>query len=1145
MTTTDGKPPFADGDDSVDARIAARDLAARARAVDPRFNVVLEASAGTGKTRVLVDRYINLLRAGVDPANILAMTFTRKAAAEMRDRIMATLRVAAAGGEIPPARWRELRDRTADITISTIDAFCLSLLREFPLEADVDPGFSMADDTELPRLIDEALDRTLRICRAAAREDEDIALVFAQLGERRARAGLTSLLQRRIVAPRVLASFLAGGPADLDVATVSRGAAASLLEVFESMRGGFERFTQSGPLEPAFLLLSRSLSRVRELLRHGGVIGPPVVQAVFLRAREYFLTQEGQPRSRSPYPQRAFANAADWRVHTDLVVAHAEGVARVSAAYRRDLNVLVSRGIWRMFRMAEAEYRRTLDAHAVLDFSDLLLRTLDLLRRMEEFARSRYRLESRYHHVLVDEFQDTSRAQWELVALLIQSWGEGAGLAETGPLQPSIFIVGDRKQSIYGFRDADVSVLREAARHIERLRPDRDVRRSIARSFRAVPPLLAFVNDACHDMDKAEGDEAFQYEETDRFPIDTAGQEGRALRDGGAGHQSDALGVIVGGTFEECAEMTAGEIARLLSGGVDVRDRDSGMPRPVRPGDIAILFRSRESHRDFEASLARRGIRSYVYKGLGFFDSDEVKDVLALVWYLADSESNLRAAAMMRSRFVGLSDEALRLLAPTLADALSGATPPVAMASLDPSDRRALIEAQTSTAGWRRLVDRVPPAELVDIVLTESAYVFELRGLRFPQARENLKKIRALLRRLQNRGYATLARVAAYLDRIAVGDEANAVVDALDAVNLMTVHAAKGLEFPVVFVVNLARGTGNRRDPVRLSVAPDLREGAADAADIASVAVGDFQSDADEARAAREREETKRLLYVAFTRARDRLYLATTLKEGRVVPGRGSLAEVLPASLLLECAAGAQGRVEWRASSGAVHQLRVCSDPGTGIQDAQAPAPHVPRSPEPGAWSPEMSDFGPLVDTAPLRRSVASKVAAAHDSAISRPARGDTDESDRLVGRVVHRLVQRFGFEAGSGIAPDVPLRMLRPEEVAGLSGNRSPMDVAGEAVTAYRAICGQADVRAVYMAGNRLHEIPFTMRMDDTLVRGTMDCLVRTAPDRMTVLEFKTGRPREEHRIQLDLYRRAAERLFPGLGIDTRLVYANQAAPA
>ena len=591
-------------------------------------------------------------------------------------------------------------------------------------------------------------------------------------------------------------------------------------------------------------------------------------------------------------------------MHTDLVVRHAQAIARVVAAYRRDLNALVSRGIWRMFRIAESEYRRTLDAHTVLDFSDLLLRALDLLRRMDEFSRSRYRLESRYHHVLVDEFQDTSRAQWELVELLIQAWGEGAGLAASGPLPPSIFIVGDRKQSIYGFRDADVSLLREAALQIEALRPGRGVRESISRSFRAVPAVLAFVNDVCEEMEKAIGDEAFSYEVADRFPLEE--------------HASgSALGLVAAESPDECAEITAAEIARLIVDGATVRDRDTGIARPVRPGDVAILFRSRESHREFEGALARRGLPTYVYKGLGFFDADEIKDVMALVRYLADPESNLRAAALMRSRLFGISDEGLRALAPALAGALGDAHAPVAAAALDDSDARALADARVSTARWRALVDRIPPAELVDLVLAESAYAFELRGARFPQAWENLKKVRALLRRVQNRGYATLARLAAHLDRLAVGDDANATIDAGDAVNLMTIHASKGLEFPVVFVVNLTRGTANRRDPVRWP-----RDGT-------SVAVGDFESDADEERVGREREETKRLLYVALTRARDRLYLATTLKDGAVVPGRGSLAEVLPPSLLRVCAgAGAAASIEWRATSGASHRFRVC-DPGS------------------------------------------------------------------------------------------------------------------------------------------------------------------------------------------------------------------------
>ena len=188
---------------------------------------------------------------------------------------------------------------------------------------------------------------------------------------------------------------------------------------------------------------------------------------------------------------------------------------------------------------------------------------------------------------------------------------------------------------------------------------------------------------------------------------------------------------------------------------------------------------------------------------------------------------------------------------------------------------------------WLAWVDRLAPSELVDAVLHETAYACEWQGSRRRQARENLKKLRGMIRRAQNRGYATLARIADHLDRLAVGDESNAAIDAVDAVSLMTVHAAKGLEFPIVFVVNMGRGTGGPRAPIRV----------ADAGGEASVAIADYQSEADEDALARDREETKRLLYVALTRARDRLYLSTTVENGTCRMGRGSLGEVLPASV--------------------------------------------------------------------------------------------------------------------------------------------------------------------------------------------------------------------------------------------------------
>jgi ATP-dependent helicase/nuclease subunit A len=142
-----------------------------------------------------------------------------------------------------------------------------------------------------------------------------------------------------------------------------------------------------------------------------------------------------------------------------------------------------------------------------------------------------------------------------------------------------------------------------------------------------------------------------------------------------------------------------------------------------------------------------------------------------------------------------------------------------------------------------------------------------------------------MIRRVENRGYATLGRIAEHLERLAVGDESNAAIDAIDAVSLMTVHASKGLEFPIVFVVNMGRGTGGARAPIRV---------AADGANDAQVAIADYQSEADEDTQAREREESKRLLYVALTRARDRLYLSATVDQGKCRMGRGSLGEVLP-----------------------------------------------------------------------------------------------------------------------------------------------------------------------------------------------------------------------------------------------------------
>ncbi len=923
---------------------SSRDEDARQLAVDPSRNVALEASAGTGKTRVLVARYVGLLAAGVEPRHILAITFTRKAAAEMRQRILDELNRRYAAGHFTRERWRAIRDRLSDIAISTIDAFCLALLREFPLEADVDPGFELADETETPRLIDLALDRALRVGRALAVEDAAIALVFADLGEYQLRQGLARLIDRRLVARSALARFIRGPRVQIDEA-VARFVS-GLRAAMASQPGGVDAFVANGPDDEAFRACARDLRH----LVSGAPLTPAEFQARLGRVREYLLTQKGEPRKRLEFKKALFRSDAAYERHKSAVFALGPHMASLLERYRHDINLVLARAVERLFAIALDAYRDTLQKQNVLDFSEVLARTLQLLRQMDEFSRSRFRLESRYQHVLVDEFQDTSRAQWELVELLIRSWGEGEG-ATPGPFPPSIFIVGDRKQSIYGFRDAEVEVLDGAARYIQALRPTGQVRHAITRSFRSVRELLSFVNDVFALVDKQPArDDAFRYNEDDAFPltgVDVSEQE--------------VLGLVATSSDEAQAEAVAEEIARLLLEEAVVRDRQTGVRRAIRPGDIAMLFRTRESHRLFEDALRRRRVPFYVYKGLGFFDADEIKDLLALMAFLAAPDSHLRAAAFLRSRVVRLSDAALASLAPDVAGALTSSQEPPAAPTMAPDDRARLNLARASLRGWLPLVDRLPPAELLDRVLVESAYMVEIAGERAQQARENLKKIRSLVRRLQNRGYATLSRVVDHFSRLtAGGDESNAIVDAEDAVNLMTVHAAKGLEFPVVVVANLAKGSGGTPDPIRV-VPPPFREGEVGEP---AVAIGEHQSDADRDADARDAEESKRLLYVAVTRARDRLYLATTVdRTGRFTPLKGSLGRVLSPELAQVITSAAADHTSafqvWVGPSGA-HRINLVRPPEE--EPRALPTHVVPRV--------AVDDFAPL--SAPVTRSAST-----------------------------------------------------------------------------------------------------------------------------------------------------------------------------
>ncbi len=1104
-----------------DAVVLPVDQAARDYATDPRHHVVLEASAGTGKTRVLVDRYLALLAAGVDPRHVLAITFTRKAAAEMRDRIVADLQAR------HPAVWQALRDRADDIAVSTIDAFCFALLREFPLEAGLDPGFTLADETEVARLVEMSLDRTLRACRDRAPYDEGIRLVLAQMPLPRLAQGLRALLERRFVAPAALRRYLGTqGRSVRSESAAAEGAREDLRSRLAGMPGGLDSWFASGPRDvPSWALTRRDLERL-VAPRDREPMSPAEIRAALDGVSRWVLTARGEPRRRMPARKDAFASVLAYEVHRIGLAHVGDAVRATRRGLEASLNVLLARAIRRVFRLAHRQYLQTLLLHDALDFSEVLWRAVQLLGQMDEFSRSRFRLEARYQHVLVDEFQDTSRLQWELVASLVRSWGEGVGVSHEGPLPPSLFLVGDRKQSIYRFRDADVGLLDEALAFVRDLAGTAPVRQAISQSFRAHPDLLAFSNDVAEAMVQPGAPQAvaFRFGDDDRFPLPEGHVTGREAE--------PRLGLVVADDVESSAAGVALEIERLLAEGV-VHDRGGTAPRRVRPADVAVLFRSRESHREFERALAARAIPSYVYKGLGFYDADEIKDLVALVRVLAAPESDLRAAAFLRSGFVGISDDALRRLAPDLAARL--ATPGEGMLGAD--DAGALERLRRAWPRWLALVDRLPPADVVDRVIEESAYACLLRGVRQRQAGENVKKFRSLLRRIQNRGYATMARIAAHIDRVSAGDESNAAVDAADAVNLMTVHASKGLEFPIVFLVNLTRGTGG--------VPPPLRVVAGDGDDEPIVGIARYEPGATEAEQVREREESKRLVYVAVTRARERLYLsaAAQQRQQRIVAAVGSLGSVCPPSLLtalqdaLVGASGTRGEVAWQGGRH-VHRFVVCAAARAG-DVAEPAAGAVPIA----TTVPASLELLPR--RASVRRGRVTDLAVQVREREVSPGSAPILDEELVFGRAVHRLLARGGSAEGDAD--------LRRRVIADLDADERLVlgdadALAADVVGLVREVWGDDRLREALASPAARHEVPIVFRHDGPdgvrLVRGTVDCVVPLA-DHVLVLEFKTGRPQPSHRRQLALYVDAVRAMWPGVRVEGELVYVTRAAKA
>ncbi|HEY2769547.1 MAG TPA: UvrD-helicase domain-containing protein, partial [Solirubrobacteraceae bacterium] len=768
-------------------------------------NLLLAAGAGSGKTSVLVERFVRaVLEDGAEVSAILTITFTEKAAAELRDRIRRRLRELGAD---------EAARATENAFISTIHGFCARLLRAHALAAGLDPAFAVLDQPQSERIADDAFDDALN---ELARQDRGAVDLVAAYGAGTLRGGIASTygeLRSRGETEPALPPL--GPPPDLEQARAALTGAAAIV--------------------------AAELRAVPEP-------GARVIQALERLGRCDSVLAESSP---GPWPGALDAlklpggNGA--ALSTPACVAYGEALERFRRACEHHRAVDVHRLLGRLLSLFGRRYAELKRAASAVDFEDLELMARDLLAAGGEL-RERYR--ERFTHVMVDELQDTNRVQLELIEHVSRD---------------NLFTVGDAQQSIYGFRHADVELFERLG--MERARAGE--RATLQTNFRSRPEILKVVN------------AAFEGVFGDTFMRLYPGRPG----DEAEGSRVELLVADKAGDWDEDG---LGSPWRIAEGRALASRLYDLIASGTTPGEIVVLTRATTDLRVYERALEERGLPTYVIGGRGYWGHPQVIDVVAYLQTLANPRHEEALYAVLSSPLVGLSVDGLVLLAAAARDARRDPwwvirDPGELLGELSEDDGVRLSQFAGWFAGERTAAARRGVEELIDRMLDRTGY--DLALLAMPGGRRRMANVRKLMR-LGREWEAAYGRdLPAFVDYVrgrgrgwaGFGDaresEAPVEGEALDAIRLMTIHRAKGLEFDVVCVADTGRGPRYRAPLMRIGRDGRFGLRLSEPGTGRGVLALDYREIGDEQAATGEREE-RRLFYVAMTRARERLIVS-------------------------------------------------------------------------------------------------------------------------------------------------------------------------------------------------------------------------------------------------------------------------------